>query len=80
MSAAVLEGYDAVCELLMDNLWHVKKAGGGEVGDIIFPLLPPNERFSGGFRRVFEGLWEMETNWDEGSGAVFLLRKPGAHI
>ncbi|WKJ92010.1 class I SAM-dependent methyltransferase [Methylomonas montana] len=63
--------------LLMDNLWHIKRAGGGEMGDDIFPFLSVNSKFPGGFRKVLEGILDMELNWRDCSGAVFLVRKPG---
>jgi len=63
--------------LLMDSLWHIKVLRGGEVGDMVFPFLAANENFPTGFRKVFEGLLAMEVDWHEGSGAVFLVRKPG---
>ena len=63
--------------LLMDSLWHVRRATGGEIGDVIFPFLSANANFPGAFRKIFAGLLEMETDWQIGSGAVFLVRKPG---
>lgn len=63
--------------LLMDCLWHVKRAGGGEMGDVIYPFLSANPKFPGGFRKVLAGLLEMETEPEDCSGAVFLVRKPG---
>lgn len=62
--------------LLMDSLWHVKQAGGGEIGDAIHAFLSANSNFPGAFRKIIAGLLEMESDWQEGSGAVFLLRKP----
>lgn len=62
--------------LLMDNLWHVKRAAGGEMGDVIFPFLSATPNFPGAFRKMFAGLLEMETDWQDCSGAVFLVRKP----
>ena len=60
---------------LMDNLWHIKRSGSGEIGDAIFAFLSDNAKFPGAFRKIFEGLMEMETDWQTGSGAVFLIRK-----
>ncbi|SKC63754.1 class I SAM-dependent methyltransferase [Paraburkholderia hospita] len=62
--------------LLMDTLWHVKRAGAGEMGDVIYPFLSANPNFASGFRKVFAGLLEMETDWHESCGAVFQVRKP----
>ncbi|WP_233862477.1 class I SAM-dependent methyltransferase [Paraburkholderia adhaesiva] len=62
--------------LLMDTLWHVKHAEGGEMGDLIFPFLSANAKFPVAFRKVFAGLLEMETDSKDGCGAVFLVRKP----
>lgn len=71
----ILPKYNSSIFLLMDNLWHVKRAGGGEIGDVIFPFLSVNANFPGAFRKVFAGLLEMETDWQDCSGAVFLVRK-----
>jgi SAM-dependent methyltransferase len=62
--------------LLMDSLWHVKRATGGELSDVIFPFLSANSKFPAAFRKVFAGLLEMETNWEDTCGAVFVARKP----
>lgn len=63
--------------LLMDSLWHIKQAGGSEMGASIFSFLSANPKFPKAFRMVFAGLLEMETDWHDGCGAVFLVRKPG---
>jgi SAM-dependent methyltransferase len=73
----ILPKHNSGIFLLMDSLWHVKRAGGGEMGDAIFPFLSANAKFPGAFRKVFAGLLEMETDWQDCSGAVFLARKPG---
>ncbi len=72
----VLPKHNSGIFLLMDNLWHIKKGTGGELGDVIFPFLSANPNFPSAFRKVFEGLLEMETDWQDCSGAVFLVRKP----
>jgi SAM-dependent methyltransferase len=62
--------------LLMDTLWHLKKAGGGEMGDLIFQFLSSaNAAIQGAFRKFFSGLLEMETDWEDCGGAVFSVRK-----
>jgi SAM-dependent methyltransferase len=71
----ILPKYNSGIFLLMDCLWHVKRAEGGEMGDLIFPFLSANANFPGAFRKVFAGLMEMETDWQDCSGAVFLVRK-----
>lgn len=73
----ILPKHNSGIFMVMDALWHVKRAGGGEIGDVIFPFLSANANFPGAFRRVFAGLLEMETDWQDCSGAVFLVRKPG---
>ena len=60
--------------LLIDCLWHVRRAVGGEMGDVICPLLSANPRFPGGFRKVLAGLLEMETDPFDSCGAVFHVR------
>ena len=72
----ILPKHNSGIFLLMDSLWHVKKADGSEIGDVIFPFLSTNANFPAAFRKVFAGLLEMETNWQDCSGAVFLVRKP----
>lgn len=63
--------------LLMNNMWHMGKAGGGEMGDIFYPFLCGCKNFTGSFRKILEGLLEMETDRLDCSGAVFRVRKPG---
>lgn len=72
----ILPKHNSGIFLLMDGLWHVKNACGGEMGDVIFPFLSANANFPGAFRKVIGGLLEMETDWQDCSGAVFLVRKP----
>lgn len=62
--------------LLMDNVWHVKQTAAGELGDVIFPFLSATANFPSAFRKIFAGLLEMESDWQDCSGAVFLVRKP----
>lgn len=62
--------------LTMDGLWHVRRADSGALGDIIHPFLESNPSFPAGFRTVLAGLMEMEQDWRDSSGAVFLVRKP----
>jgi len=62
--------------LLIDSIWHINKEDGGELGDLIFPFLAMNDKFPLGFRKVLEGVLEMEMDHSNGSGAVFLIRKP----
>jgi ubiquinone/menaquinone biosynthesis C-methylase UbiE len=73
----ILPKHNSGLFLLMDSLWHVKQAAGGEMGDRIFPFLSGNPNFPRAFRSVLAGLLEMETDWQDCSGAVFLARKPG---
>jgi SAM-dependent methyltransferase len=72
----ILPKHNSGIFLLMDNLWHVKRAGGGEIGDVVFPFLSSNANFPSAFRKVFAGLLQMEADWQDCSGAVFLVRKP----
>lgn len=72
----ILPKHNSGIFLLMDSLWHVKRVEGGEIGDKIHPFLSTNENFPGAFRKVFAGLLEMETDWQDCSGAVILVRKP----
>ncbi|MBD2109756.1 class I SAM-dependent methyltransferase [Nodosilinea sp. FACHB-13] len=61
--------------LLMDGIWHVKSKDVGEIGDSIFPFLSSNPNFPAAFRSFLEGLLEMELDWQDCSGAVFMARK-----
>lgn len=72
----ILPKHNSGIFMLMDTLWHVKHREGGEIGDVIFPFLSANPNFPRAFRKIFEGLLEMETDWQDCSGAVFLVRKP----
>ena len=72
----ILPRYNSGIFLLMEGLWHLKRAGRGELGETIHPFLAVNPRFPRAFRHVLEGLLEMETDWQDCSGAVFLVRKP----
>lgn len=72
----ILPKHNSGIFLLMDSLWHVKRPEGGEMGDVIFPFLSANAKFPGAFRKVLAGLLDMETDPQDCSGAVFLVRKP----
>lgn len=72
----ILPKFNSGIALLMDCLWHVKRAGGGEMGDTIYPFLRANPDFPRAFRSVLAGLLDMETDWQDCSGAVFLVKKP----
>jgi SAM-dependent methyltransferase len=72
----ILPKVNSAAFLLMDGLWHVRRPGGGELGDLIFDVLQANAAFPQGFRTILHGLLDMETDWSDCSGAVFSLRKP----
>jgi SAM-dependent methyltransferase len=76
----LLPRYSSTIFLLMDSLWHLKMKGGGELGDVIFPFLETNANFPSALRKILDGLLQMETNWEDCSGAVFLMRKQGAGV
>lgn len=71
----ILPKFNSGLFLLTDGLWHVKRACGGEIGEIIFPYFSINKKFPKGFRQIISGLLDMETNWQECSGAVFKVRR-----
>jgi ubiquinone/menaquinone biosynthesis C-methylase UbiE len=71
----ILPKFNSGIFLLMDGLWHLKRASGAEMGDVIFPFLSVNPNFPHAFRSVIAGLLDMETDWQDCSGAVFLGRK-----
>lgn len=72
----ILPKHNSGAWLLMDGLWHIKQIGGGEIGDEVLPFLSANHKFPKAFRMILSGLLEMETDWHDCSGAVFLVRKP----
>jgi SAM-dependent methyltransferase len=76
----ILPKHNSGIFLLIDSLWHLKRGAGGEMGDTIFPFLAPNANFPSGFRKILDGLLQMETDWRDCSGAVFLVRKRGTGI
>lgn len=73
----ILPKFNGGIFLLMDNLWHMKREGGGEMGDVVFPFLSTNPKFPRAFRKVIEGILDMEIDWQDCCGAVFSARKPG---
>ncbi|MGF9693065.1 class I SAM-dependent methyltransferase [Rhizobium sp. 0TCS1.26] len=72
----ILPRYSSAMFVLMDTLWHVKRSGGGEFGDLIYPVLSSNPKFPSAFRKVVDGILEMEVDWQDCTGAVFSVRKP----
>ncbi|WP_426270879.1 class I SAM-dependent methyltransferase [Dyella kyungheensis] len=72
----ILPKHNGGAFLLGDSLWHLRRAIGGEAGDIIYPFLSANPNFPGAFRKILDGLLAMETDWLDCCGAVFLVRKP----
>lgn len=72
----ILPKWNSGLFLLVENLWHVKKENGGEMGDEIYSLLSQNVKFPAGFRQVLSGFLNMETDWLDCSGAVFKVTKP----
>jgi SAM-dependent methyltransferase len=61
--------------LFMDELWHVPR-GDGELGADLHEYISRYPNFPAGFRRVLEGVMQMEADWSTGAGAVFLARRP----
>lgn len=74
--APILPKWNSGVFLMMEGLWHLKREGAGEFGETIHPFLMQNPRFPHAFRSVLAGLLEMETDRQDCSGAVFLVRKP----
>ena len=71
----ILPRFNSGMFLLMDGLWHVNREAGGELGDVIYPFLASHASFPGAFRKLLEGLMELETDPYDCSGAVFWARK-----
>lgn len=61
--------------LLIDNLWHIRRSDGNEIGDDIFSYISKNKNFPRAFRKIFDGLMEMEDDLGDCCGAVFKVRK-----
>jgi SAM-dependent methyltransferase len=61
--------------LFIDTIWHLKTSHFTEVGSSIYSYLSTFEKFPRGFRKIFEGLLEIENEWEDCSGAVFRLIK-----
>jgi ubiquinone/menaquinone biosynthesis C-methylase UbiE len=72
----ILPKFNSGIFLLIDSLWHVRRPVGGELGDAICPFFMENPKFPQAFRSIIAGLLQMETDWQDCSGAVFLVRKP----
>lgn len=72
----ILPKFNSGIFLLMDTIWHVKRTVGGEMSDVIYPFLSTNPNFPCAFRGIFAGLLEMEIDWQDCSGAVFLVQRP----
>lgn len=62
--------------LLLDGLWHLKLAAGGELGGEIGSFLCGLNGFGTAFRGIVEALLQLESDPALCSGAVFLARKP----
>ena len=60
--------------LFLDHLWHLPRPG-GELGDVLYPLLTTLSDFPAAFRQVLTGVMRMEWDWSSGSGAVFQARR-----
>ncbi len=71
----ILPKFNSGIFLLMDGFWHLKCANGSDMGDMIVPFLGANPNFPRAFRSVIAGLLDMETDWKDCSGAVFVARK-----
>ncbi len=71
----ILPKNNGIAWLMMDSVWHLKEAAGPEFGSKIYSYLSKNTSFSKAYRKIFQGLLEMETDRRDGCGAVFFLRK-----
>jgi SAM-dependent methyltransferase len=73
----ILPRFNSAFFLMTEGAWHLRAAGGPELGATIHPFLSGNARFPTAFRDVIQGLMGMETDPFDCSGAVFHCRKPG---
>lgn len=72
----ILPKHNSGIFLLMDHLWHIKRVDGGEMGDLVLPFFAAILHFPSAFRKVLDSLLQIETDWKDCSGAVFIARKP----
>ena len=61
--------------LLIDMLWHISIASGGEFGTILEPYFKDLNNFPEELGNIVKSLLAMEKNMDIGSGSVFMARK-----
>jgi SAM-dependent methyltransferase len=71
----IIPSYNGAIFLLIDALWHVRRADGGEIGENFYQAVSGNASFPKGFKKIFDGLLTMETDWSDCIGAVFQCRK-----
>ncbi|KTD41677.1 class I SAM-dependent methyltransferase [Legionella parisiensis] len=71
----ILPRFNSSLFLFIDNIWHTRENSGGEIGDIIYPFLSTNPKFPDAFRKIIEAFLELETDRQDCSGSVFLLKK-----
>ena len=71
----IVPKYNSALWMLMDSVWHISKHEGGEMGDDIYKEISKNDKFPIAFRKIFSGMIDMEVDWQDACGAVFLLRK-----
>jgi SAM-dependent methyltransferase len=71
----ILPKFNSEFFLLIDTLWHLKTSKGTEAGNSIYAYISKYEKFPIGFRKILEGLLEIESDWDDCSGAIFKVTK-----
>jgi SAM-dependent methyltransferase len=61
--------------LLLDQLWHIERQGGGEFGDCVAARLLDTQNRTSGLRCMFEGLLDMSMGAPEHAGLILWLEK-----
>ncbi len=61
--------------LLLDQLWHIERQGGGEFGDGFAARLLDTPNRTSGLRSMFEGLLEMSMGTTDHAGLILWLEK-----
>ncbi len=61
--------------LALDSAWHIVRAGGGELGDAMHARFKSIAKFDRHARAVIEGLFGMDAECRDTSGAVIFARK-----
>jgi hypothetical protein len=71
----IVSGSAGWLALLLDQLWHIERRDGGELGDGIAVRLLDTPNRSSGLRCMFEGLLDMSMGAPEHAGLILWLER-----